>query len=629
MRRLPAASLTSLRMRRYLPPQPSAAALHRTASAPAAAVCLGAALRHCASSSHSYANSTSEQDDGKRHQHGPAENEHTAAREGEEKEAPPPPASKFVETAAAVRPPPPLPHFDTSFEVGTGRFTLIGRGPCEGVFVSCVVSAHHKPRLLQLGGGNREAGGGDEEEGGQSWDGTERARRANNSAAAAEDSAFIAEAAAGQKAYHRHLWTCARQRLNVSRRKQQRRRDAAAAAGLLANRAATLEAFLQHQHNQNYSTGGGSSSSSLKAMMDRHAAANKGRIGRMTLMCPPRPSDVVPPAPQEAAPPPPLQRHQRHRGRLLEDAAAGVDNNPHRALAADPFEEERDRHRRQYLALDAIVAEDGGEQLPVRFRVGLLARKAAAASSSEVGATKADGIVGEKEKEEADVIADFMGGASEQQQQQQQQPNNNSNSGSAVKFTNRMLHLSCSTIAPAAALSVDGANFFADPTVFLETSLHSTDRALRGYLGPQLHQRHLANYACGREGQLNKYLFPTLSGHVDGTSGATFFRPDVSPEVSIADRGAHLPVHTVPPRLHDALRGAVAARGVDDELALYVHRYAQYVFAHERLVWRQRLVSFVKRGRLHPQQYQRPSEVDPPQWAEGGASSAETAEAQQ
>lgn len=99
------------------------------------------------------------------------------------------------------------------------------------------------------------------------------------------------------------------------------------------------------------------------------------------------------------------------------------------------------------------------------------------------------------------------------------------------------------------------------------------------YQGPTLNQRFLAETLTSSHRQSINPLVPyrqCLSNFTD-----PFFNPRVCPHSFFS----HHPVHTAPDRVTDAIARFAADVGVDDDLALFVHKYAVYVQSVEDSLW--------------------------------------------
>lgn len=149
----------------------------------------------------------------------------------------------------------------------------------------------------------------------------------------------------------------------------------------------------------------------------------------------------------------------------------------------------------------------------------------------------------------------------------------------------------------AGTLALDGAVFHNDPSSVLDDSLDAWDAAREAYQGPQLQQRGLAQVVCQVDG-----------GAVNPFSSAAAFSVAGDPRHERSDfltyRGAetkhtrfgHQPVHTVPPVLYDAIARYAMDLGVNDGLALFVHRHARYVQKTAQWQWSRDLRSVFRAG---------------------------------
>jgi hypothetical protein len=101
----------------------------------------------------------------------------------------------------------------------------------------------------------------------------------------------------------------------------------------------------------------------------------------------------------------------------------------------------------------------------------------------------------------------------------------------------------------------------------------------RLYQGPNMNQRHLAETMTSSHRHTINPLVPyrqVLFNFAD-----RFFNPTACP----LSRFSHHPVHTAPGRVTDAVAAFAADVGVDDALALFVHKYALYVQRVEDNAW--------------------------------------------
>lgn len=105
------------------------------------------------------------------------------------------------------------------------------------------------------------------------------------------------------------------------------------------------------------------------------------------------------------------------------------------------------------------------------------------------------------------------------------------------------------------------------------------------YRGPLLNQRHLAGYLLSSPPQDINALMPYRQ-HL-----RHFFDPFVNRRASAYSRFDHFPVHTAPPQVADALVRVLTESGIDDELCMFVHRYALRVQQQEDALWRQEMDS--------------------------------------
>ena len=297
---------------------------------------------------------------------------------------------------------------------------------------------------------------------------------------------------------------------------------------------------------------------------------------KLRLICSTRYSDPASPAPASTTAP---SRQQ-----------PGLSSSSLVQESSDPLIHQRlvNTYKRK-VAIEKVAVDEGLEEVPVRFRVGVVMGRRANAADLD-----GDGARGTTE-EVAALVSELSG-----------EPSSSSTPslpprGSLRPLTAVALHACCSTVAPAGCLRVDGVSFMHDAGLLLEPSdlaKHSANSL--AYQGPRLHQSHLADQLCGGHNRhLNPRAVAPHNTHIKAgnsldrnpSGSKDFFRPDALPENSIFERFGHWPVHTVSPPLNDAIVTALRARGVNDGLAAFVHQFAQHVYLREKVLWRRKINS--------------------------------------
>lgn len=104
-------------------------------------------------------------------------------------------------------------------------------------------------------------------------------------------------------------------------------------------------------------------------------------------------------------------------------------------------------------------------------------------------------------------------------------------------------------------------------------------KASQQYQGPLMNQRHLAETMTFGYRQAINPLVPYRHAVENFTD--RFVNPLACP----FSRYSHQPVHTAPGRVTGAVAALAADVGIDDELALFVHKYALFVQREEDTAW--------------------------------------------
>ena len=304
------------------------------------------------------------------------------------------------------------------------------------------------------------------------------------------------------------------------------------------------------------------------------------RSGKLRLICSTRYSDPAAPAPSPI--PLPSSSSSSSASVVQEISKAAV----HQSLL--------NRYKRA-LATEKVAVDEGLEEVPVRFRVGVVVGRV----DGEVGGGGPSSISKSDEQSLQELF-----GADNDTTKTTQSPSDSSSSRPRPPLTGLSLHACCSTVAPAGCLRVDSVSFLKDPALLLEPTdvdKHSQNSHL--YQGPRLHQGHLSDSLCGdHDRQLNPlgtspFNALTKAGHSldrSPTGSKHYFRPDVLPSNSIYEKFGHWPVHTVSPALNTALVNSLRGRGVDDALAAFVHQYAQHVYLREKVLWRRKVMGVLR-----------------------------------
>jgi hypothetical protein len=132
-------------------------------------------------------------------------------------------------------------------------------------------------------------------------------------------------------------------------------------------------------------------------------------------------------------------------------------------------------------------------------------------------------------------------------------------------------------------LAIDGAAMHPGGVVSSRVVDMPLSKASQAYQGPHMNQRFLAETLTCTHRQSLHPLVPyrqALGNYTD-----MFHNPKACP----FSRFSHHPVHTVPGRVTDAVAKFAADVGIDDDLALFVHRYALFIQSEEDREWLRRV----------------------------------------